>query len=170
MIETHPFGNFVPQNTQYLLLGSFTGKPIEGYDWFYGNKRNQFWPIMENLYKIKLDTKAKQQKLFARLGIAITDIILSCERKNNSNLDMNLANIVFNTKAINNILQKNRIKKIFFSSRFTEKLFRRHFKDVVQQFSEIKLVTLPSPSPRYVAMSKPEKISRYKELLPNFNN
>lgn len=35
MIETHPFGNFVPQNSRYLFLGSFTAKPVEGYDWFF---------------------------------------------------------------------------------------------------------------------------------------
>lgn len=26
MIETHPFGNFVPADAKYLILGSFTGK------------------------------------------------------------------------------------------------------------------------------------------------
>ena len=169
MIEKHPFGNFVPQNTWFLFLGSFTGKPSEGYDWFSGSKTNQFWPIMEEVYGIKLDTKAKKQKLFERLGMAITDIILSCERKDNNNMDTNLTNMVFNTKAIKNILQKYRIETIFFSSRFVERLFKRQFKDVIQQFSEVKLVTLPSPSPRYAAMSRLEKISRYKELLPELN-
>ncbi len=47
MIEEHPFGDFIPQNTQYLLLGSFTGKITDNsYDWFYGTKRNLFWPEM----------------------------------------------------------------------------------------------------------------------------
>lgn len=121
---------------------------------------------MEEVYGIKLQSKKEKQKLFTRLRMAITDIILSCERKSNNNLDMNLTNIVFNTEAIIDILEKNHVKTIFFSSRFVEKLFKRHFKDILPQHSKIELVTLPSPSPRYAAMHKSEKIARYKELLP----
>lgn len=172
MIETHPFGNFVPQNAHYLILGSFTGrqaveenKKIQ-YDWFYGTKRNQFWPIFEVVYGIKLQNKAEKQELFARLGIAITDIILQCERKVNNNLDMNLTNIVYNTKAITAIFQKNKIKTVFFSSRFVEHLFKKQFKEIIKLYPEINMITLPSPSPRYARMSKAEKILKYKELLP----
>ena len=167
MIETHPFGNFVPQNTQYLFLGSFTGRlVVEGYDWFFANKRNQFWPILEEVYSIKLPTKKEKQELFIRLGMAITDIILSCERKANNNLDMNLTNIVYNTQAITDIFQKNKIETVFFSSRFTEKLFKRQFKGIISKHSEVELITLPSPSPRYARISKAEKVLKYKELLP----
>lgn len=125
---------------------------------------------MEQAYSIKLDTKIKKQQLFKRLGMAIANIILSCERKNNSNLDTNLVNIVYNTKAIKGILQKNNVEKIFFSSRFTETLFYKQFKDVIQMLPEANLIYLPSPSPRYAAMSKQEKIARYKELLPELND
>src|SRR5688572_8533027 len=114
MIETHPFGNFVPRNTQYLILGSFTGKITDNsYDWFYGTKRNQFWPIIREVYELPFEDKNSKQDLFNGLGIAITDIILSCERKTNSNLDMNLINIVLN-KEISRIFESNKIKKVFF--------------------------------------------------------
>ena len=167
MIEKHPFGTFVPINTEYLFLGSFTGK-IEkpDYNWFFANGRNQFWPIMEKVYNLDLSTKDKRQALFTRLRMAIADIILSCERKSNSNLDMNLTNMVFNTEAIENVIKENNIKAIYFSSRFAEKLYRKSFKQLVFAFPEIQLITLPSPSPRYAAMTKAEKIERYKELLP----
>jgi hypoxanthine-DNA glycosylase len=168
MREVHPFGVFVPQYTRFLFLGSFTGKvESPNYDWFFANGRNQFWPIMESVYEMDLGTKEKKQALFARLKMAITDIILSCERKNNSNLDKNLANMVFNTKAIEKVIQENKIIAIYFSSRFTEKLFKKVFKAFILQFPNIQLITLPSPSPRYAAMTKVEKIRHYKELLPD---
>ena len=167
MTETHPFGIFVPPVTEYLFLGSFTGKVEDAsYDWFYANKRNQFWLIMKEVYGIKLGTKTEKQELFTRLNMAITDIILSCERKANSNLDMNLTNIVFNTEAILKVIQENKIRAIYFSSRFTEKLFRMEFKEIVSRYPSTELITLPSPSPRYATMSKREKIARYIELLP----
>ena len=112
MIETHPFGNFVPQKVSYLILGSFTGRQAvkgeaafeDGYDWFYGTRRNQFWPILEAVYKLELKDKQSRQALLARLGMAMADIILQCERKAGNNLDANLANIVYNTAAVGEIL------------------------------------------------------------------
>lgn len=171
MIDTHPFGTFVPVNTEYFFLGSFTGKvESPSYDWFYANGRNQFWPIMEKAFDRDLSSKEKKQGLFTELRMAITDIILSCERKNNSNLDMNLANMVFNTKAIENVIKDNNLKAIYFSSRFAEKLFRKVFKETILRFSDIQLITLPSPSPRYATMTKVEKVRCYKELLPKLNS
>lgn len=166
MIETHPFGNFVPKKIKYLMLGSFVTKPSNPYEWFYANGRNQFWPIMAEVYGSEFNTKEKQQQLFAQLEMALADIILSCERKNNSNLDINLWNCVYNTTAIKTIIKENKVKKIFFTSRYVETLFKRNFKDIVQQYAEIELICLPSPSPRFAMLTKQEKVKRYKELLP----
>lgn len=165
MIETHPFGSFVPAKAKYLILGSFVGSPASyggtSDDWFYGAKRNQFWQIIERIYNLKLASKKDKQDLLTNLSIAMTDIIYQCQRKQGNNLDSNLVNIVYNTPAIAEILEKNRIQKIYFSSRFVEKKFKKLFPNVTT-----RLVTLPSPSPRYAAMSRDEKIKKYKQLLP----
>ncbi|MDP1743447.1 MAG: hypothetical protein Q8L51_01525, partial [Candidatus Amesbacteria bacterium] len=161
MIETHPFGDFVPKEIKYLMLGSFVTKPTHPYDWFYANGRNHFWPIMEEVYVRRLKTKDQQQRLFVRLEMALADIIFSCERKKNSNLDVNLFNIVYNTLGIRTIITNNKIEKIFFTSRYVENLFIKVFKDIA-----IESVCLPSPSPRYATMRKSEKIKLYKNLLP----
>lgn len=168
MIETHPFGNFVPKKAKYLMLGSFVTKPSNPYEWFYANGRNQFWPIMKEVYKMDFNTTAQQQELFTQLEMALADIILSCERKKNSNLDINLFNITYNTKAIKDICSKNEIKKIFFTSRHVENLFGKVFKDISHITDSMELICLPSPSPRYAAMTKQEKIKKYRELLPKF--
>lgn len=166
MLETHPFGNFVPKKAKYLMLGSFVTKPSSSYEWFYANGRNQFWPIMQEVYGLEFRTKKHQQEFFVRLEMALADIILSCERRKNSNLDVNLFNITYNTHGIKNIIKKNKIKKIFFTSRYVEKLFSKVFKDINEATNTIELICLPSPSPRYAVMSKAEKIKRYKQLLP----
>lgn len=99
--EKHPFGDFVPPKSKYLLLGSFAAKPKPGYEWFYANGRNQFWPIMEEVYERKLKTKKAQQQLFIALQMALSDVILECQRLNNSNLDTNLTNIEVNNAITN---------------------------------------------------------------------
>lgn len=165
MIEVHPFGNFVPLKVKYLMLGSFVTKPSHPYEWFYANGRNQFWPIMGEVYGQVFNTKDKQQQLFAQLEMALADIIYSCERITNSNLDVGLFNCTYNT-SITKIIINNKITKIYFTSRYVEDLFRKHFKDVIFQFPNIKLVTLPSPSPRYAMLTRTEKVVKYRELLP----
>lgn len=167
MVEKHPFGNFVPENSRYLLLGSFVSKPMDGYDWFYANNRNQFWPILEKVYGVELRTKDVQQKLFQDLGMALADVIYECERQNNSNLDVSLKEIVVNHE-IGSIVCDNPIEVIYFSSRFAETLYKKHFKGLINSYPKVKYVVLPSPSPRYAAMSKADKIVKYKELMPEF--
>ncbi|MFH1399270.1 MAG: hypothetical protein ABIG95_04110 [Candidatus Woesearchaeota archaeon] len=165
-MESHAFGNFMPKNAKYLILGSFTAKQAVGkyydaeYDWFYSNKRNQFWPILEAVYGVELKDRECKQQFCSKMGFAVADIILKCERTKNSNLDVNLKNIVYNM-AIKDFLWQ--IEKIFFTSRFVEKKFRQVFKGIKP---DIELVTLPSPSPRFT-MRIEEKIRRYRELLPS---
>ena len=152
------------------MLGSFVTKPSNPYQWFYANGRNQFWPIMEQVYGSEFNTKEKQQQLFIQLKMALADIILSCNRKHNSNLDINLCHLVYNPQAIKDIITENSVKKIFFPSRYVETLFRRHFKDIIQRYTKMELICLPSPSPRYAMMTKQAKVKRYKELLPKRNS
>jgi len=169
MVEKHPFGDFIPKKVRYLMLGSFVTKPSNPYEWFYANGRNQFWPILEEVYSLSFNTKQKQQQLFADLYMALSDIILSCERKKNSNLDVNLFNITYNIPAITNIISKNPIEKIFFTSRFVESVFKKNFKEVMKEHTKIQLIGLPSPSPRYALITKKEKIMNYKRLLPKLS-
>ena len=120
MLETNPFKVFIPPKAKYLILGSFAakdGKLGVLYDWYYSNGRNQFWPMLEEVYKIKLRDKKTQQNLFRKLSIAIADIIYQCKRQKKSSLDVHLTSFVYNTIPITKILQKNLLKKIFFTSR-----------------------------------------------------
>lgn len=115
------------------MVGSFVTKPANPYAWFYANGRNQFWPIMEAVYGKIFDTKEKQQQLFIDLEMALTDIIYSCERKNNSNLDINLFNITYNIAGITSILTNHPVGKIYLTSKYVEKMFRKQFSELLQK-------------------------------------
>lgn len=176
MIETHAFGEFVPKNPKYLILGSFPVKQsVKGpnydatYDFFYSIPRNQFWPILEIIYNVELKTKQQKTNFLSKLGCAMADIILQCERTRGSNLDANLANFEYNLAAVKNILDHHHIEVIYFTSRFVEKKFKQHFKELIEAYPALKLITLPSPSPRYVLITKEEKIKQYKKFLPKLN-
>lgn len=167
--ETNPFAVFSPPKSKYLILGSFAAKDSKSghsYDWYYSNGRNQFWPILERIYGGKLTRKEAQQKLFADLSIAIADIIYQCERVGNSSLDVNLQRLIYNHDPIAEVLRNNPIQQILFTSRFVETRFKKHFKDLIEEFPQVELVTLPSPSPRYASMRLEEKIKIYTHHFP----
>lgn len=173
MIETHVFGEFVPKNSQYLILGSFPVKQsVKGpnydasYDFFYSIPRNQFWPMLETIYNLELKTKSSKTTLLTQLKCAMAAIILQCEREKGSNLDANLTNFSYNLEGVKKILTNNPIKKIFFTSRFVEKKFKQFFKTLIETYPNIELIALPSPSPRYVLISKEEKLAVYRKYLP----
>lgn len=173
MIETHPLGVFAPPKAEYLVLGSFTTK--EAYDetkkklyiWFYANGgRNQFWPILEEIYGVELETRKQMQKLCRSLHLALADIVYQCERSKHSNLDVSLTKLVYNTDGITKLLKHHPIKKIMFTSRYVENKYRQHFKELIKLYPNIELATLPSPSPRYVLMTRTNKVTKYKEIFP----
>jgi len=125
MIEKHAFGNFVPTNAKYLVLGSFTLKKYTGdpnLDWFYTTKVNQFWPIIQEVYGVPLPDRKSKEVLFTKLGIALSDIILECERRDGTNLDANLVSITYNTDGIRKILKENNIQKIFITPKQTAQM------------------------------------------------
>lgn len=172
-VETHAFGNFIPPNARYLILGSFSARGAvteptsedNVYDWFYATRRNQFWPILEEIYGISLRNRRSREKLFTQLGIAIADIIHKCIRERNTSADNNLKIIQYNP-ALPDILDNNPIETILFTSRFVEQRFKRMFKASVSSHPEIELVSLPSPSPRYATMSLQQKTEIYRQLFP----
>lgn len=173
MREKHPFGFFVPNNAKYLILGSFVANSYihdQKYDWYYCSKRNQFWQIIEKTYKVKLPDKKAKQKLFFTLGIAMGDIIKDCDRTKSNSADSSLKNIIYNLKEVEKVLSRNKIKKIFFTSRFVEKEYKKNFKALIKKYPEIDLITLPSPSPRYAAIDIENKAIFYTRSLPKIQN
>lgn len=167
MIETHPFGDFIPKNAKYLIVGSFPGKPGDpGNTWFYGAKRNQFWKIIGSVYKKDLPDKKYRKKFVEKMGFAITDVIKKCERTKGSNLDQNLKVYEYNIEGIRNILVNRKIVKVYFTSKLVESTFKILFKDYKNMFKNKEFIALPLPSPRYVYLSLTEKIAIYKKLLP----
>jgi len=164
-IETHPFKAFIPENVTTLIIGSFPGrevtkKNISEDEWFYGSKRNQLWKIISAVYDTELVTKSDKQNLFKKYGIGMVDIFLKVKRREDNNMDTSLEVIEYNDKAIEQILQNENIKSIYFTSKFVEKIFLR-------MFPETKIgACLPSPSPRFARMSLSEKINFYKLKLP----
>jgi hypoxanthine-DNA glycosylase len=164
---SHPFQPFVPPGCRRLFLGSFPGarstggSPPEG-DWYYGAPRNQFWPIMGELFPAHdLSGIEGKKGLFRELEMAVTDVILACDRRHGSNLDGNLLKRVYNTEAVERILGENPVDTVLFTGKGIMSVFQRRFRYP----PELRLVCLPSPSPAFFRMSFQRKVLAWRDAF-----
>ncbi|NPA82137.1 MAG: DNA-deoxyinosine glycosylase [Epsilonproteobacteria bacterium] len=154
----HPFEPVVFEDSKILILGSFPSIKSFEDNFYYAHPKNQFWPILSEIFSMPADTKEQKIELLKKNKIALWDSAKSCEREGSS-LDSNLKNCEVNDFRSFLIKYPN-IKAIFFTGRKAEALFKKHFKDI-----SLPLILLPSPSPAYAVMKKEDKLKRYRELL-----
>lgn len=167
-LEYHPFGSYIPKNVRFLVIGTFPGRQYsqrasheneaDATAFSYGG-RNQFWRIMEKIYGVELPTRAAKKELFDTLNIGLIDLIHACKRKNQSNMDSDLIEIVWNHTELVRIFKENRIERTFCTGKGVAKIFQEWFPDKA-------CIALPSPSPLYAAMRFEEKLLFYKNVFP----
>ncbi len=153
----HPFNPIVFKDSKTLILGSFPS--IDSFDksFYYTHPRNQFWKILSALSNYPINNRDQKIWLLKETKLALWDMVESCQRENS--LDTSLEEIEVNNIA--QFLEKHSsIKKVAFTGRLAEKLFKIHF-----EYLEIETVYLPSPSSAYAKMSFEQKVEIYKKLL-----
>jgi hypoxanthine-DNA glycosylase len=167
-LERHAFGTFLPKPTHYLVVGTFPGRqntqrtPIEieadKTAFSYGG-RNQLWKIMADIYDCPLPHREAKKTLLTQLNIGLADLIAAARRKNQSNADTDLYDIVWNKPQLEVILSENNIKMVYCTGEGVGVIFKKWF-------PKQAYVVLPSPSPRFAKLSYNEKREIYKKLLP----
>ena len=153
----HPFNFIVFKNSKILILGSFPS--IDSFDksFYYAHSRNQFWKILSTLSNYPINNRDQKIWLLKETKLALWDMVKSCQRENS--LDSSLEEIEVNDIA--QFLEEHpSIKKVAFTGRLAEKLFKMHF-----DYLEIETVYLPSPSSAYAKMSFEQKVEIYHKLL-----
>lgn len=80
-LQTHPFKPFYDEHSKVLILGSFPSPESKKAGFYYQNKNNRFWAVMEHLFGAKgLQGDISKQKAFLKAyHIALWDIVASCE-------------------------------------------------------------------------------------------
>ncbi|MCK9373448.1 MAG: DNA-deoxyinosine glycosylase [Sulfuricurvum sp.] len=155
----HPFTPILDERTRVLFLGSFPSIASFEHSFYYAHPRNAFWPIIEEIFTVRLETNEAKKEFCLEKGIGLWDVIASCERDNSS--DTNLKNCVPNDFKILLEAYPN-INAIGFTGKKSFDLFQKVYKDV-----SVEKVLLPSTSPAHAAMKRAEKTQRYKEFIDN---
>lgn len=153
----HPFKPIVFKDTEVLILGSFPSIQSFENDFYYAHPRNQFWKILSAVTEYPVNNRDQKIWLLKESRFGLWDMIRSCNREDS--LDSSLEDEEINDIA--STLEKySSIKKIAFTGRKAEALYRLHF-----EYLDIETTYLPSPSSAYAKMSLDKKILVYKENL-----
>lgn len=139
MIE-HPIGPVYDGNSRILILGSFPSVKSREQMFFYGHPQNRFWKVVAAVFEQPVpETVAEKRAFLLASGIALWDVIASCEIEGSA--DSTIRSAVPND--IGKILDCADIREIFVNGKTAEKYYNRYLLGTVGR----RAVYLPSTSP-----------------------
>jgi len=153
----YPFFPIVDKNSQVLILGSFPSFDSFKYDFYYANKYNSFWKIINDIFQVNLYKNDEKKEFLLKKGIALWDLIANCKR--DSSLDNKLKEI--NLNDIPSLLQKYpNIKKIGCNGKKSYDLLTKNFKNI-----KLEIIYLTSTSSANARVKYKEKLKIYRSFL-----
>ena len=156
----HPFPPLYNENSKVLILGSFPSVKSREQMFFYGHPQNRFWKVISAVTgKTLPETIEEKKKLLLSSGIALWDVIASCEITGSS--DSSIKNATAND--LTEILSNAEIKQIFVNGRTAEKYYNKYIRDSIGR----EAVCLPSTSPANAAWNV-EKLADNWNVLNDF--
>ena len=142
----HPFPPLYDENSRVLILGSFPSVKSREQKFFYGHPQNRFWRVLAAVFASETpQTVAEKRRFLLSHGIALWDVIASCEITGSS--DSSIKNVVAND--LRQILEAADIRKIFVNGKTAEKYYKKYTEPVIGR----EAICLPSTSPANAAWS-----------------
>ena len=144
--EFHPIEPVYDERSEILILGSFPSVKSREGKFFYHHPQNRFWKILAAVYGEEVPgTIAEKKQFLLSHGIAVWDVIASCEITGSS--DSSIRNVEVND--LNRIIKAGRIVHIYTNGNLADKLYHRYFDGKLA----LPATRLPSSSPANAAYS-----------------
>ena len=156
----HGFEPVFDARSRVLVLGSFPSELSRENQFYYGNPRNRFWGVVAMCLGVdvpRLDDIAGKKAMLLEHGIALWDVVQSCDIKGSS--DASIRNVV--PARIERVLSVARIETIAVNGRTAETLYNRYLRDT----TGIEAVCLPSTSPANASWTFGRLVSAWCEVL-----
>lgn len=145
------------RESKVLVLGSFPSVMSRKIAFYYGNPQNRFWRTVCGFFgeEIPPDVAGKREFLLRR-GIALWDVVLSCEIEGSADADIR-EEIVADIPAL---LAGSRIRQIFCNGGKSFSLLETHFPQLLPMARK-----LPSTSPANPRFSEAVWHNALKEIF-----
>lgn len=149
-----------------LLLGSMPGARSLAEQRYYAHPRNAFWKVAEALFGVPADAPYELRLAGLReAGVALWDVIASCQRSGSLDQAIDAGSIVVNDFA-GLFRTCPGIRRIGFNGAMAERCWRRYvLQQVPEELAGVEWVRLPSTSPANAALSLHEKILAWRQGL-----
>ena len=160
------FDAIADSDARVLVLESMPGKASLDAGEYYAYPRNAFWKIMSELLAIDTaaDYGARTQALVAN-GIALWDVMRSCEREGSLDSDIVESSIMPNN--FRGFFESHsRIERVLFNGAKAEQTFEKLvLLDLGGSFADIVFHRLPSTSPANAGTSYAKKREAWRAII-----
>lgn len=157
--ELEPIYN---ESSKVLILGSLPSVKSREVGCYYAHPQNRFWRILESLFGVSLPDVDTKRKFLLSHGIALWDMVASCEISGSS--DASIKNIEVND--LTELLQNSQIEFVFCTGRKASDLYQKYMKPK----TNIDAFLLPSPSAANAKCSLSSLVSSYQVILDCLNS
>ncbi len=149
----HPFAPVFDERSRILILGSFPSVRSREEGFFYGHPQNRFWKITAAVFETDVpQTIQEKQRFLHESGIALWDVIASCDIKNSA--DGSIRNAVPNDLSL--IFRASEIQGVYTNGRLAHNLYEKHIGKGA--------IYLPSTSPANAAWSFEKLLSAWQVI------
>ena len=156
MRVSHPFAPIYDENSRILILGSFPSVRSRKENFYYGHPQNRFWKLLARLYNEQIPQTVEEKKRFLlHRGIALWDVISSCEIENSA--DQSIRSAVVND--LREIFERADIRAVFVNGKAAYKLY--------QKYHGKEACCLPSTSPANAAWTMERLADAWSVILDN---
>lgn len=147
------------ENSKILILGSMPSVISRKSEFYYANKTNRFWKILEILFSVHLESSKEKKEFLLQNKIALWDVIKSCDIKGSS--DSSIKNIEVND--IPSLLKETNIVCIFCTGKKAYELLNKYFK------LDVEVIYLPSPSSANASFTLEKLVNQYMVIKTKIN-
>ena len=153
----HPFKPVIFKESRVLILGSFPSVKSREVDFYYGNKNNRFFKILEVIFDEKIgESKEAKIDFLRRHKIALFDVVKSCEIVGSSDSSLSVKEV----NDIGNLIENTDIEKILLNGKKAFEIFQKYIK-----IDKVKYFYIPSSSPANASFSLDRLVFEYRKQL-----
>ena len=153
----HPFKPVIFKESRVLILGSFPSVKSREVDFYYGNKNNRFFKILEVIFDENIgESKEEKIDFLRRHKIALFDVVKSCEIVGSSDSSISVKEV----NDIGKLIENTDIEKILLNGKKAYEIFQKYIK-----IDKIKYFYIPSSSPANASFSLDRLVFEYRKQL-----
>lgn len=153
--EMHEIAPVFDEHSKIMILGSFPSVKSREGKFFYHHPQNRFWKVLAGILECDVPGTVEEKKqMLLKNGIAVWDVIASCEIEGSS--DNSIKNVIPND--LTRILTCADIRRIYTNGATASKLYKKYC------FGQTHMedIKLPSTSPANAAYSLERLLEEWK--------